>query len=155
MTIASGADLRVAGHGMAVRLPQRWEGRIYRREAPGEMCHPVLHLANFPLPPHRGDFGTGAVEIMRPHHAFVSLFQYHEEEAGRPLFAAVGIPRLALADFAPNALQRRIPGQLGCQRFFTENGRPFCLYAVLGSRRHAPELLKDIDYLTAHLEVGL
>ena len=97
----------------------------------------MLHLANFALPPARGDFGTGAVETMGEQHVFVSLVEYDAEEADRPLFAARGFPRLTVRDFAPNQLQRRIAGQLGCQRFFTERGRAFCLYTVLGSQRHA------------------
>jgi hypothetical protein len=53
------------------------------------------------------------------------------------------MPRPELADFAPNALQRRLPGQLGVQRFFTSNGRAFCLYVVLGSARFAPQLVEE------------
>ena len=113
----------------------------------------MLHLGNFALPPGRGDFGTGAVEVMRAEHAFVSLLEYDREEAGRPLFAAAGRPQLTLRDFAPNSLQRRLPGQLGCQKFFTENGRPFCLYVVLGSREHAAQLLAEVQRVLANLEV--
>lgn len=149
----------VAAHGLRVSLPERWEARLYRRDAspgaPADESHqPVLHLGNFALPPGRGDFGTGAVEVMGPRHAFVALLEYDREEAGTPLFAARGRPSLTLADFAPNALQRRLPGQLGCQRFFTENGRAFCLYAVLGSREHAVELLDEVSGVLTRVEVG-
>jgi hypothetical protein len=113
----------------------------------------VLHLANFALPPARGDFGTGAVERMGPAHVFMCLLEYDREEAGRPLFASVGVPRPQLGDFAPSALQRLVPGQLGCQRFFTEQGRPLCLYVVLGSRRHATELVAEVDAVLAGLEI--
>jgi hypothetical protein len=148
----------VAAHGLRVVLPERWEARLYRREVltggpPDESHQPVLHLGNFALPPGRGDFGTGAVEVMGPRHAFVALLEYDREEAGTPLFAARGRPSLTLADFAPNALQRRLPGQLGCQRFFTENGRAFCLYAVLGSREHAAPLLGEVDGVLDRVEV--
>jgi hypothetical protein len=157
-TVVGGAHATVAAHGLSVTLPVRWEARLYRRDAPtatvaGESVNPVLHLANFPLPAGRGDFGTGAVEVMGPAHAFVSLLEYDREEAGRPLFAAAGRPELSLRDFAANALQRRLPGQLGCQKFFTEAGRPFCLYVVLGSRRHAAELLPEVQRVLANLEV--
>jgi hypothetical protein len=157
----------LAGHGMRVALPTRWEGRLYLRDGapaeaehfaargrPEEIAHPVLHLANFALPPGRGDFGTGAVETMGDGHAFVALFEYGPEEAGRPLFAAQGFPRLTVADFAPNQLQRRIAGQLGCQRFFTERGRAFCLYVVLGSQRQARSLLQEVHEVLAQLRVG-
>ena len=154
----------VAAHGLRVELPPRFEARLYLREheeaaarvAVGETLHPsafgdpdesvnpVLHLANFALPPGRGDFGTGAVERMGPAHVFAALCEYDPVEAGRPLFAARGLPRPSVGDFAPNALQRRLAGQLGVQRFFTEQDRAFCLYAVLGSRLHAAALVADL-----------
>jgi hypothetical protein len=157
-TVAGAPRATVAAHGLRVTLPERWEARLYRRDAPtpagaGESNNPVLHLGNFPLPPGRGDFGTGAVEVMSSAHAFVSLLEYDREEAGRPLFAAVGRPVLSVRDFAPNALQRRLAGHLGCQRFFTENGRPFCLYVVLGSRQHAGSLVTEVQGVLDGLEV--
>jgi hypothetical protein len=159
----------VAAHGLRVALPARWEARLYRRERPDqpawrvrhpnaygsaeEVSHPVLHLANFALPAGRGDFGTGAVELMRPAHAFVAVVEFDPEEAGRPLFAARGLPRPELGEFAPNALQRRLPGQLGYQRFCTEHGRPFSVYAVLGSRHHAARLVEEVRAVLAGVTV--
>jgi hypothetical protein len=178
MSGTTGARTTVAAHGLHVELPPRWEARIFQRDRPAssvepsrrsllrgvehpaayghpdESPNPVLHLANFGLPPGRGDFGTGAVEIMRSEHAFVAVVEYDRDEADQPLFAARGVPRLQVADFAPNALQRRLPGQLGCQRFFTENGRAFCLYAVLGSRQHGPALVDEVNDVVRQLRVG-
>lgn len=113
----------------------------------GASVRPVAHFGNFALPPGRGDFGSGAVEVMRAGQVFVALLEYDPADAGSPLFAARGIPRLRIADFAPNALQRRLPGQLGVQRFFTENGRAFCLYVVLGSARNAAPLIDEVHAL--------
>lgn len=175
-TVTGGPRARVAAHGLAVRLPDRWEARIYRRDRPDalladeprvrgaahpaayghpdESMNPVLHLANFALPPGRGDFGTGAVERMQDGHAFVALLEYDTEEAGQALFAAPGLPHLTPRDFAPNALQRRLPGQLGCQRFFTEQERPFCLYVVLGGRRHAVELVREVHTVLTGIAIS-
>jgi len=157
----------LTGHGLTVALPAKWEGRIYLRDTapasrfahvagrghPGERAHPVLHVANFPLPPGRGDFGTGAVERMSHAHVFASLFEYDGEEAGRALFGARGLPVLHLRDFATNALQRRLAGQLGVQRFFTVDGRPFCLYAVLGSSRNGAALVGELRSVLATLRI--
>jgi hypothetical protein len=144
--------LSLAAHGIALTLPDRWEGRLYLRED-DELANPILHAANFALPAARGDFGSGAVDLMGEQHVFVSLFEYGSEEAGRPLFAARGFPRLTVDDFAPNQLQRRLPGQLGCQRFFTDRGRAFCLYVVLGSQRHAASLIPEVHELLARVRV--
>lgn len=157
-TAVGGPQATVAGHGLRVRLPERWEARLFLRDATagaGESVNPVLHMANFALPPGRGDFGSGAVEVMAAGHAFVALLEYDRAEAGTPLFAARGVPRPAVAEFAPNALQRPLRGQLGCQLFFTERGRAFCLYAVLGSRAHAARLVGEVHSVLDNLTVGV
>jgi hypothetical protein len=157
----------LAAHGISVDLPDRWEGRLYLRDTaprafahaaayghPDENANPVLHMANFALPGGRGDYGTGAVELMGPQHVFVSLVEFGGEEVGSALFAARGLPRLTAGDFAPNQLQRRLPGQLGCQRFFTEHDRAFCLYTVLGSQQHAVSLVREVHAAIARVRVG-
>lgn len=171
--LLAGSRPTVAAHGLRVELPHRFEARLYLRDRdeaaaavafpgtlhpsafgdPDESLNPVLHVANFALPPGRGDFGTGAVERMGPAHVFASLLEYDAVEAGRPLFAARGLPRPAVTDFAPNALQRRLAGQLGVQRFFTERGRAFCLYAVLGSREHAADLVVQLHEVLSGLRI--
>jgi hypothetical protein len=159
--------MRIAAHGLDADLPERWEGRLYVRSTaqrafahgaayghPQERPNPVLHVANFALPGGRGDYGTGAVETMGRQHVFVALVEFDAEEAGRPLFAARGFPGLTVRDFAPNQLQRRIAGQLGAQRFFTEQGRPFCQYVVLGSQQHAVELVREVHDVVGRIEVS-
>jgi hypothetical protein len=155
-TVSPGSATTVAAYGLRATLPKRWEARLYRRTGSaeeGESTNPVLHVANFALPARRGDFGSGAVEIMRSHDAFVALLEYDSSETGRALFAARGLPRPALTEFAPNALQRKLPGQLGYQGFCTENGRAFCLYVVLGSWQHARQLLDEVHDAVDCIEV--
>lgn len=100
-----------------------------------------MHLANFPLPEQRGDFGSGAVDIMGSGHVFVCLFEHGAASARQPLFASTGIPRLAPAMFRADGLQRAIRGQAGAQRWFNEAGRAFCLYVVLGAQRESARLV--------------
>jgi hypothetical protein len=161
------AGKRLTGHGLAVGLPARWEGRIYRRAVtpgqqpgkqqafgwPGENSHPILHLANFALPASRGDYGTGAVELMGSEHVFVSLLEFGPDCLGTALYAPVGVPRVRPGQFNPNGLQRRIAGQAGFQHFFTEGNRPFCLYVVIGSHRQAVGLSKQVNAVLEQIEV--
>lgn len=150
--------MRLAHLGLGVELPAGWDGRIYRRTpgAAGEVTHPVLHAANFALPEERGDFGSGAVELMTPAHAFVSLLEYDAESARTPLFARPGFPLRLTADaFAPNQLQRALPGQAGVQRFFSERGRAFCLYVVVGNYLARGALLPQVNALLASMQVDL
>jgi len=159
---------RLSGHGLSVGLLPRWEARIYRRTVggpqpavrpyaagwPGEQSHPIIHLANFPLPANRGDYGTGAVERMGPGHIFLALLEFGADCLGTALYAPAGLPRLTAGQFNPNGMQRRVAGQAGCQYFFTEANRPFCLYAVIGSHRQAVALTKQVNEVLEQIEVG-
>ena len=114
----------------------------------------MVHLANFALPEHRDDFGGGVTPAMRSPDVFVALFEYGPESLGSPLFARQGIPRVTAALFDSKRLQRPLPGQLGCQQFFTVNQRPFCLYVVAGSRAYLPRIVAEVNTALADLDVA-
>jgi hypothetical protein len=97
--------------------------------------NPILHLANFALPMTIGDYGGAAVETMTNEHLFIAFVEFSPESAGTELFKPTGMPKLRADDFDPNCLQHALAGQGGAQKFFTINGRPFCLYVVLGSHK--------------------
>ena len=145
--------------GIDVAVPQGWNGEIYKREeefsaqSVGAVSHPVVHLGTFPLPQGRGDFGSGAVEIMSSDDLLVVLFEYGPESAGSALFARKGIPRVAAADFGPNNMQRPIAGQSGAQYFFNQSGRAFCLYVVLGAHARRNELVPEVNQVLAGLTI--
>jgi hypothetical protein len=147
---------RLSAQGLAVGLPSGWEGRIQRRAATAarETTHAVVHLANFPLPEHRDDFGGGVTTAMRSPDVFVVLFEYGSESVGTPLFATQGIPRVEAAMFSSKRMQRPLPGQLGCQRFFTASGRAFCLYVVAGSRAYLPRIIAEVNAVLSELDVS-
>jgi hypothetical protein len=131
---------RLAAHALAIELTPGWEGRIYRRHG-GD---PILHAANFPLPDSDGDFGSGATGRMPSGGCFIALTEYRPGdglEPGRGLFAPSALPLpLSARDFHHRTLQVGRPGQAGMQHFFTTDGRPFFLYAVVrrpAGARHA------------------
>jgi hypothetical protein len=143
------------GFGLTVDLPPAWDASLFQHAAEdGEVAHPVLHAATFPLPAGRGDFGSGAVDSMGRDDVLVVLNEYGPESAGTPLFARTGVPRLHPRDFAPEQLQRPIAGQSGCQRFFTAGGRAFCLYVVLGSHGRRVPLVRRANQLIEGLGIG-
>jgi len=145
--------MKLSAHGIETDLPPGWEGRITLRKAPdgsdrakgtrGEQPNPVTHLANFALPEDRGDFGSGAVDVMGSGHVLVVLFEYGPESVGQALFRRrQGLPtRLRPDMFSGSALQRTVPDQAGAQVFFTAADRAFCLYVVLGRHREASQLV--------------
>ncbi len=151
----------VRSAGIEVAVPRGWDAEIYRREgdftgqaaADAGALRPVVHLGTFPLPTGRGDFGSGAVEIMNQDDLLVVLFEYGRESVGTPLFARSGIPRVAAADFGPNNMQRPIAGQSGAQYFFNQSGRAFCLYVVLGAHARRNELVPEVNQLLAGLTI--
>lgn len=117
-----------------------------------ETTMPFVHLANFPLPPRRGAFGTGAVELMSGPDTLIVLFEYSADSLGTALFAPSRMPRvLHPGAFNPHALQRILPGQGGYQAFFTEAGRAFSLYVVLGSLAQAATTLPGVNQVLAGL----
>ena len=135
--------MTVSAYGIEAALPAGWEGRISKRSQPAatvaraagvspvdavgpdgnpsERPQPIAHLANFPLPEDRGDFGSGAVDVMGTGDVLVVLFEYGPESVGQPLFSRQGMPSdLTPKMFSPSALQRTMPGQAGCQVFFID-----------------------------------
>jgi hypothetical protein len=138
----------VANLGIEIDVPPGWEAAIYRREPDGGggSTHAVVHLGSFPLPPDRGDFGSGAVDLMTHDDVLAVLLEYDGSSAATALFAEPAMPRQLSADqFSTSTLQRVVPGQAGLQRFFTESGRPFCLYCVVGAWQRATDLVPRLN----------
>ncbi len=68
---------------------------------------------------------------------------------------AAGMPRtLSPSDFRSYALRRGLSGQSGTQWFFTEAGRPFTLYVVLGSHARRGTLVPRVNQLLAPLAIA-
>ena len=158
--------MKTLGHGgVSVELPRGWDGAIQDRPLAArdlganagpstDDSHTVLHLANFPLPAERGDFGSAAVEIMRSEHLLIVVFDYGPEAAGTVLFQHDGIPLpLDPESFNPNMMQRPLKGQSGLQRFFTAAGRGYCVYVALGSHRNRQELVGLANQVLATLQL--
>ena len=160
--------MKLRAHGLGATLPAGWEGsisaehadvvavqaRAFAGSAAQPRVRPVAHFATFGLPAIRSDFGAAAVESMTGRDIFVSLVEYGEEEAGTALFAAQGLPRrLDPRGFSPRMLQRTLPGQSGLQLFFTEGGRAFCLYVVLGDASDAHRLVRRVEELLRTIEI--
>jgi hypothetical protein len=141
-------------HGLAVVPPPAWDVRVYRRSpGEGERTFAIMHAANFSLPKHRGDFGSGAVEIMRTTHVLVVLFEYEPEAAQTALFRRRGLPTPHPDDFSPRALQRTLTGQSGVQYFFHESRRAFCLYVVLGSHIRRRPLVNTVNHFVGSVAI--
>lgn len=122
--------------GITIHLPPGWEAEVDAGAGvtPSPLRTPRTHIANFPLPPGRGDFGSNAVERMRRGDILVSLLEEAPAAAGSTLHDQQGLPTLVPGQFAPDAMQRPRPGQSGTQAFFHVRGRAFVLYVVLAER---------------------
>ena len=135
-------------YGLTANAPRGWSVAVTRRPGalpprPGlmglatgtleDITRPVLHACTRPLPADRGDFGTGAVDLLGPDDVFVAVVDYGADVADSGLFERQGMPKLAPSQFAPNRLQRPLPGMSAAQHFFSSGGRAFCLFVVLGS----------------------
>ncbi len=151
---------RLSAAGITVDLPAGWEGSIEGERqalqlADGAQRYSVTHLANFALPEAPGDFGSAVVPGMGGGDILVVLKEFSPLAAQTPLFAASGLPRAPVpADFLPEMLQRPIQGQAGMQRFFTESGRAFCLYVVIGSFIDRSELVPAVAAVLDTIEIA-
>ena len=155
--------MRLGGAGVELELPTGWEGEIFARDVEpvrglsaghaDAVARNVVHVANFALPRERGDFGSGAVELMNSGAILLVLFEHGPESVGTPLFARSGVPVLHARDFHPQQMQRTLAGQSGRQIFFNESGRAFCLYAVLGSHRRRNVLVPLANEVLASLVI--
>ena len=166
------ADVRVV-------VPAGWEGEIYGRGDHGEVVaappstttqgfgtasttstgsqtagRTFLHLATFPLPAERADYGNGAVQLMGPDDIFIALLEHEREDASKALFAPVGIPRLTSSDFRTDVLHRTLPGHSGHQRFFHVGDRAFCLYIVIGSHWARSDLVPRVNDILDGIAIG-
>ncbi len=155
--------MRVESNGISAELPDGWEAEIIVRpeseeeaaRSTGEQTtQPVAHIANFPLPPERGDFGSNAVEIMTPDDLLVCLLEYDRASADTVLFEREGVPVLTAEAFSPESMQRALPGQSGVQEFFSVEGRAFCLYVVLGSHARRRASVDLVNALLADLVIA-
>lgn len=145
----------ISAHGISSRLPGGFEGRIFVRPPTHGPTYPVAQFATFPIPDDVGDFGSGAVSLMGPYDVFATLFEYGPESVGTALFARQGRPTsFSVGDFSPLTLRRGIPGQSGTQWFFTEGGRPFSFYAVLGSHTLRRLLVPRVNTLVGSVSVS-
>ncbi len=160
---------KLRGQDLVCTLPAGWDGRISVRGdgAPEAFSveggqdvftavpQPVVHLANFALPEERGDFGSGAVELMGTRDVLIVLFEYQPGASAQPLFATRGMPRTLVASaFDPTMLRRGISGQVGYQTFFQEAGRAFCLYVVLGNGSGRAPLVKLVNSVLATVQIA-
>jgi hypothetical protein len=147
--------MRVFKDGVGIDAPPGWDARIFTRAPEDEVAttHPILHAASFALPGDRGDFGSGAVDVMGTEDVFVSLMEFHPDAAKTKLFQREGLPTLTPASFSPRKLQRTIDGQAGCQFFFHHKGRAFCLYVVLGDYGNRVKLTAVANELISRLDL--
>ena len=142
--------MRTAAHGLSVEVPPGWEARIVR---PPESA-PYLHVASFALTADSGQFGAGVTAAMGPDGVFAALVEYVVDSHAQPgagLFASRRWqPRLRMGEFGHDRLQVMRPGHLGAQRFFTTEGRPFCLYAVIAPACRRPaQLIGELSAVLA------
>lgn len=153
-------------HGLGADAPSGWQVQVRRLPgaeppAPGarsaapqeDVTRGVLHACTRAMPAERGDFGTGVVELLGPDDIFVALVDYGTEVADQGLFEKQGVPHLAPSQFAPNRLQRPLPGLSASQHFFSSGGRAFCLFTVIGSHARRMASVRRAEALVRTLRI--
>jgi hypothetical protein len=150
--------LQMEAIGINLGLPPGWEAEVDDGSGAAEegsvvLSTPRVHVANFPLPPGRGDFGSGAVERMVSGDVLICLLEESPEVIGTSLFSTAGMPTVKVEDFAPEGMQRPIRGQSGAQKFFYKDGRAFALYIVVGSHLSRASFIEEINAVLTAVEL--
>ena len=125
----------LSGHGLSIRLPHGWEGRIYVPDLPPPAVNmPVLHATDRALTMQRSTFAPELAARAGDAGVLVALVEFDSALANVGLFGrpGLGLP-LRRQDLDGAALQLPDPAQAGHQRFFSLHGRAFCLYVVFGT----------------------
>ena len=142
--------MKLSGFALAIDLPAKWEGRIFRHQG-GE---PTMHAANFALPAQDGNYGAKATSAMGHAGAFLAITEFEPELANTPLFAHTGLPRrIRPADLSPRAMMRVRTGFAGRQWFFHERNRAFCLYVVVGKEPSRIGLCSQVNDVLDSVEI--
>jgi hypothetical protein len=147
--------MSLEAHGLRIRLPRGWSGRIFSRS--GDVA--TMHVASYPLPLHDGEFGDRSTARMPSGASFFALTEYRPGaglEPGEGLFAPSRVPRrLDPTGFSVAGLAHPRHDQAGMQHFFTVAGRPFCLYVVLaGPRSGRRRQLAAVDHVLSSLHIA-
>ncbi len=152
---------KLSAHGLSIVVPTGREASITltHGDSPGEngaagTDHAVLHLANFPLPSPRGDFGGDVLEHMAPNQIFLALVEFDSSAASTPLYRQHGLATITGDGFRRESMHRPIPGQAGHQQFFNQAGRAFCLYSAIGSYRQRQNLAIGVMLVMSSLRIA-
>ncbi|GMQ94832.1 MAG: hypothetical protein BMS9Abin12_2342 [Acidimicrobiia bacterium] len=141
----------VRAAGISIDLRPGWEADIRSRQTAGfgqddEESPTIMHVANFQLPPDRGDYGGILLTRMGQIDVFISLIDFGPLSDDQQLFSYEGVPLpLTSEDFDPDTITRAIPNRSAAQLFFQAEGRGFSLYIVVGSHRDRAELIPAIN----------
>jgi hypothetical protein len=146
--------VNLGAHGIHVKLPQGWSGRIFSRQPKVA----TLHAGNYPLALEDGEFGSRSTAAMSAGASFIALTEYRPGAGLKPRSGLFHPPRLPTPlharAFAASQLAHPHPGQVGTQHFFTASGRPFCLYVVLdGPRANRRRQVAAVNHVLSTLRI--
>ncbi len=146
--------MRIDAHGIEIELPRGWSGRVFSRHDGAA----TLHAGNYTLAINDGEFGDRSTGRMPRGACFLALTEYVPGAGLNPGAGLFAAPRLKLpldpTRFAARALAHPRPGQVGTQQFFTQAGRPLCLYVVLaGDRSGRRRQLAELGHVLRSLRV--
>jgi hypothetical protein len=146
---------RLSSHGIAIDVPTGWEGRMFVPDLdPPAINLPILHLTDAVLTVERSSYAPELAARAGGTGILVALLEFDHRLADVGLYEPQGLHLPLTRDrFHPKALQFPSRVQEGHQRFFSQGGRAFCLYVVLGTGRGADQRLADANRALETLQV--
>jgi hypothetical protein len=129
---------RLAGHGISLRLPSGWDGRITVRGFPLPGAA-IVSAASSPLPA-----ATNAARTLRRNDVLLSLSETLRDPTLTPETPRIPLP-----------LRGAVVGRHSVvDEYFITGGRAFTLHATFGARRPPRNLIRHVNALLASLAVA-
>lgn len=155
---AAGMERVISAHGVSAVVPAGWDWYFFEGGPvdDGGRLASHLHVGSFELrKTEGGSLGEGEWQCMGDDDVFVALIFFGPDSAGTPLFAHSLRQELDPDMFSPRASPGGLPpGQSAIQAFFTENGRAFMLYVVLGSHEDRHTLVPRVEAFLAGITIA-
>jgi hypothetical protein len=133
---------RLSGHGLSVRLPHGWDGRIAERGFPLPGAT-IAYVASFPLPATDDEAASKAQNAVGRNDVLVVL-----SEMLRDVALPAEKPEIALGTRGASIGRDSVVDQ-----YFIANGRAFLLHATFGSKPPAKKLIRSVNALLASLSI--
>jgi hypothetical protein len=146
----AGSARRIAGFGLSLRIPDGWDGRVWKPKVDYPI-DPMVFAASFPLPEHEDPLGSKALAEVTPTRVLVRVFEVGNAPGSNGFRVLRKPVSVSSADLRPYRETSR--GRSVMRRRFALHGRSFVLFVDFGTRPPRRRLVRQVNGLLGTLRV--